>query len=94
MTRFITAKSCRLTELPDQTGVVLHLERKFYFTLNPTAVFVYKALRDDADARTGEALAARLADVFEVDLDTARADVIALLEALELEGIVEREPSA
>jgi len=90
MTRFVQAKSCRLTELPDETGVVLHLERKFYFTLNPTAVFLYRALTDDA-CRTEAALTARLVDEFDVDEQTAAGDVKDLLTELLAEGIVERE---
>ena len=83
--------SCRLTELPDETGVILHLDKKFYFTLNAAAVVVWKRLADravvDAD-KTAEALAAHLTTVFEVDEPTARADVDALLDELQREGLV------
>jgi hypothetical protein len=91
--RFRQAPSCRLTELPDETGVILHLERKFYFTLNQTAVFVFKAL-NDVEQQTPEALAKRLSEVFEVDEATAAADVMALLDELLSEGVVERGPES
>ena len=69
-----------LTELGDGTGVLLHLETKFYFTLNSTAVAVWKAL-EQAPA-TEAALAETLVREFEVELETAQRDVAELVREL------------
>lgn len=77
--------SCRLTGLPDGTGVVLHLDRRRYVTLNASAVVVWRRLADravfDGD-KTPSRLARHLTTVFAVDEDTARRKVEALLAEL------------
>jgi hypothetical protein len=78
------------TEIDDGSGVLLHLETKFYFTLNPTAVVVWKALRDGA-ADVG-AIAARLVAEFRVELDEARRDVAAVLDDLVADGLLVAPP--
>ena len=70
------------TELDDGTGVLLHLETKFYFTLNPTAVVVWKSLGEGASSA---AIADRLTATFRVERDVAERDVTAILEEM-LEG--------
>jgi Coenzyme PQQ synthesis protein D (PqqD) len=77
------------TEIDDGSGVLLHLDTKFYYTLNPTAVVVWKALRDGADAG---ALAARLVADFRVELDVARRDVAAVLDDLLADGLLVASP--
>jgi hypothetical protein len=78
-----------LTELEDQTGVVLHLDTKFYYTLNPTGVFVWKALAGRRPDTVLE-LARRVTEVFDVDVERAETDVRALLDELRVEGLVVR----
>jgi len=75
------------TEIDDGSGVLLHLDTKFYYTLNPTAVVVWKALRD-GDGPDAGALAARLVADFQVELDVARRDVAAVLEDLLADGLL------
>ena len=77
---------CVLTELPDGTGVVLHLDTRFYYTLNRAAVASWKAL--SAGPGTAEAIGAALAREFVVDDASAAADARALLEELRAEGLV------
>ena len=79
---------CLLTELDDGTGVVLNLETKFYFTLNSTAVAVWKELSQGA--RTRAELASSLAAAFEVEEVAAASDVELLVSELLAEGLVER----
>lgn len=81
---------CLLTPLPDGTGVVLHLDDKFYFTLNATAVFVWQRLHDGAHSEAS--LAAAVTARFVVDDAVARADVHALLFELVDNGLAAREP--
>jgi Transglutaminase-like superfamily/Coenzyme PQQ synthesis protein D (PqqD) len=76
-----------LTELQDGTGVLLHLQARFYFTLNATGVQVWKLLGDGA--QDAAELARRLAAAFPgTDPDQVRADVDALLADLTRESLV------
>jgi hypothetical protein len=75
------------TELDDGTGVLLHLDTKFYFTLNTTGVVVWKSLGEGAASEA--AIAERIAARFRVDHATAARDVSALLgEMLENELVL------
>jgi hypothetical protein len=75
------------TEIDDGTGVLLHLDTKFYYTLNATGVAVWKALGDRGGASVS-AIAGRLAAEFRVAEEQARADVDALLGELRADGLV------
>lgn len=75
------------TELDDGTGVLLHLDTKFYYTLNPTAVFVWKAL-SGAPARSTSAIAEELTRVFRVERDVAERDVIAIIAEMLADGLL------
>jgi hypothetical protein len=73
------------TELDDGTGVLLHLETKFYFTLNPAGVVVWKSLGEGASKA---AIADRLTAEFRVERDVAERDVTAILEEMLSGGLV------
>jgi hypothetical protein len=75
------------TELDDGTGVVLHLDTKFYYTLNATAVFVWKAL---ADARAGSiaAIAEELTRAFRVERAAAERDVAEIVAEMLADGLL------
>jgi len=73
------------TELDDGTGVLLHLETKFYFTLNPTAVLVWKSLGEGASRGV---IADKLTAAFRVERDVAERDVAAILEEMLSGGLV------
>jgi hypothetical protein len=76
------------TEIDDGSGVLLHLDTKFYFTLNPTGALVWKALAARS-ADSVEALGAMIAARFRVDAATAARDAEALLAELAEGGLVE-----
>jgi len=78
-----------LTELGDGSGVLLDMDTRFYFTLNPTAVHVWRLLTTD-DRWTLDRLVAATVANFEVDEDDARADIEALLETFVTEGVAKR----
>ena len=80
------------TEIDDGSGVLLHLETKFYYTLNPTAVVVWKALAD-AKLATVEAVAARLAAEFRVEPEEARRDLGGILDELLADGLALPRPA-
>lgn len=84
----VPSKDAVLTELHDGTGVLLHLETKFYFTLNRTGVLAWKLLGDDG-ARDAAELAVRLAAAFPAaDPAAVREDVEALVAELLREQLV------
>jgi hypothetical protein len=76
-----------LTELKDGTGVLLHLNTKFYFTLNRTGVLVWKLIAGGAHeaAAISAAIAAQYPDQ---DPGAVRQDVDALLAELRAEKLV------
>jgi hypothetical protein len=81
------------TEIDDGTGVLLHLDTKFYYTLNPTGVAVWKALGDRSAAPSIAAIAERLSAEFRVGVEEARRDVDALLVELRADGLVVDAPA-
>lgn len=85
--RYIASERALLTELGDGTGVLLDLDSKFYFTLNETAIFVWKQL-GNRSGLTRRELAARLSQHFDVDQGRALADLGPVLELLTSERLV------
>jgi hypothetical protein len=78
-----------LTELGDGSAVLLDLESKFYFTLNETAIVVWRRLAQrDAPAASREDLVAAVVAEFETDAQTADADLASLLDVLTRERLV------
>jgi hypothetical protein len=77
-----------LTELGDGTAVLLDLDSKFYFTLNDTAIFVWRFLSEANAPSTREQLVAALTAEFETDGATAQADLESLLDALCRERLI------
>ena len=71
--------------------MLLHLDTKFYYTLNATGVAVWKALRDRS-APTVAAIAEQLAAGFRVGPEQAQGDVDALLGDLLADGLVIAPP--
>jgi hypothetical protein len=80
-----------LTELGDGTGVLLDMDSKFYFTLNETAIYVWKQLSEQK-MLTRKQLAERVSDEFDVDAAQAVADLEAVLTLLTRERLVQSSP--
>ena len=79
-----------LTELPDGTGVLLHLQTGYYFTLNATGVRAWKLL--DAGFQNPAELASALSAQFpEIEPGLVRLDVEALLADLDRESLIFKE---
>jgi hypothetical protein len=77
---------CLLTELADGSGVLLHLETKFYYTLNASGVAVWKSVA--AGAGDTERAAQFIVDAYDVDPVTAQRDVAEVLDYMLGEGLV------
>ncbi len=73
MSEFLRSGRVRRTALADGSGVVLDVQSMDVYSLNETGMFLVEALSEGAP--DADALAARLASVFEVDPATARTDV-------------------
>lgn len=85
--KYVASERALLTELGDGTGVLLDLDSKFYFTLNETAIFVWKQLGDRGGLTRAE-LAERLSRHFDVDRARAASDLEPVLELLASERLV------
>ena len=92
--RFRASERALLTELGDGTAVLLDLESKFYFTLNETAVFVWRLLSArSSPAPSREQLVEALIAEFETDAAVAHADLTSLLDELSREHLVSVAPT-
>jgi hypothetical protein len=78
---------CLLTELEDGTGVLLHIETKYYFTLNETGVFLWKQLQ--RAPHSPRELAEALSTEFEVTVDEALLHVCELLEEMKANRLLQ-----
>jgi hypothetical protein len=80
------------TQIDDGSAVLLHLDTKFYYTLNRTGVVVWKALCE-GKAPSIEAIGEAIAAEFRVAPEAATRDVEALLDELVADGLATK-PSA
>lgn len=93
--RFRASERALLTELGDGTAVLLDLDSKFYFTLNETAVFVWRLLSArGAPAPSREQLVAAVIAEFETDVAAAQTDLQSLLDELSREHLVRLAPAS
>lgn len=77
-----------LTALPDGSGVLLDLDTKFYFTLNPSSVRLWKELVARGMA-TADELGAHLTSHYVVDREDAVRDAKAFLDELVQNGLAD-----
>lgn len=75
------------TDLDDGSSVLLHLETKYYFSLNETGTFLWRLL-DKEDGTTGENMAKDLCEAYDVAPDRARQDVSEFLTNLNEQGLI------
>ena len=77
-----------LTELPDRSGVVLHLDKRCYYPLSSSGVLLWRWF-DDGKVVDDDALSAFLVERFKISDDVARRDVQAFVDRLVSESILE-----
>jgi hypothetical protein len=70
------------TPLEDGTGVLLNVDTLFYFSLNRTAVALWKAI-EIKNSFTLDDLVPAICERFEVDGEAARGEIAAFVEKLE-----------
>jgi hypothetical protein len=85
---FQANRNVLFTEVDDGQAVLLHLETKFYYTLNKTGVVVWKTLSDVSATR--RRLAETLSERFIVDVDEAARDLEPVLDEMLSEGLILR----
>jgi uncharacterized protein YcbX len=77
-----------LTEIGDGQGVLLHLDTKFYYTLNAAGVTVWKKLHGASATR--QELAEELSKRFRVEAEVAARDLEPVLAEMLAEDLVAR----
>ena len=80
-------KAVAFTDLEDGSGVLLHLDNKFYYSLNMTGSFLWKLL-EEKEELSEESLLEAVVDNFEVELKEAKTDLDEFIEDLVKEGLI------
>ena len=75
------------TDLDGGSAVLLHLQTKFYFSLNETGSFLWKLFERDSGVDEGE-LNDELCKVFDVEPDRARDDISDFIKELSAQGLI------
>jgi len=75
------------TDLDDGSGVLLHLENKFYYSLNATGSFIWRLLEENEES-SEESLLESVIENFEVEEKEAKQDLEEFIEDLNKEGLI------
>jgi hypothetical protein len=81
-------KSVVFTDLDDGSGVLLHLESKFYYSLNLTGSFIWRLLEEKGELEENNICEA-VTDNFDINKEEAEQDVKEFLGELQKEGIIQ-----
>ena len=81
-------ESVIFTDLDDGSAVLLHLDSKFYYSLNETGSFMWQQIEKGNGALTVPKLVEGLCEQFDVEPEQARKDVNDFLDDLSREGLV------
>ena len=76
------------TDLDDGSAVLLHLDNKFYYSLNESGSFMWQLIDKSGGSMTIASLVEGLCENFDVSPDQARADAQDFIEDLAKEGLV------
>ena len=76
------------TDLEDGSGVLLDLDSKFYYSLNETGCFMWKAFEKKGDLDANK-LADILTKEYEIGVKEAEQDVEEFLSSLAKEGLIQ-----
>jgi hypothetical protein len=80
LSKLLSSDELTQTKLADETGVILDVDSLQVFSLNETGMFLVEAMREGAVTR--EELVARMVESFEVDEETAGADLDSFVSEL------------
>jgi Coenzyme PQQ synthesis protein D (PqqD) len=79
------------TKLDEGEVVLLHLESKTYYSLNPTGERIWRGLKEGLSLRQ---ISRRLQEEFDVDADRADRSVVDLVDELIEQNLVQPEPES
>ncbi len=83
--------SVLFTDLEDGTSVLLHLDSKFYYTLNDTGTLIWRALMEHEGASTGELARSLATTTFGVGEEVLRPDLDEMFQEMLAEQILLEE---
>jgi hypothetical protein len=76
------------TDLDDGSAILLHLDNKFYYSLNETGSLMWQLIEKSGGSMTMAAMVEALCEHFDVTPEQARADAKEFIEDLAKEGLV------
>jgi hypothetical protein len=86
----LSANSCVVfSELSDGEGVLLHMDSKLYYSLNPTGSFMWRILEKKEGTQPTH-LVDQLVDRYKISQDLAQADVQEFLRDLLSEQLIQK----
>jgi hypothetical protein len=80
LSRLLSSEAISQTRLADHTGVILDVDSLQVFSVNETGMCLVEALRDGVADHDG--LVKKLVGEFDIDEETAAADIDAFVEEL------------
>ncbi len=80
-------ESVVFTDLDDGSGVLLHLDNKFYYSLNESGCFMWQVIEEKEELKE-ESLIKELCENFEVEAEAAASDVKEFVDDLAKEGLI------
>lgn len=75
------------TDLDDGSAVLLHLESKYYYSLNDTGSFLWKLI-EKQEGTTEQEMINELCDAYDVDKTKAKQDVEEFVRDLSEQGLI------
>jgi hypothetical protein len=85
--RFRAKEDVVFTDLDDGSAVLLHLQTKYYFSLNETGSFLWKLLERENGTTEAE-LIEELCSAFDVERGKARSDIGDFIKDLKEQGLI------
>jgi hypothetical protein len=83
--------SVLFTDLEDGTSVLLHLDSKYYYTLNESGTIIWRALMEREGATAGELAQSLATTSFGVDEEVLRPDLDEMFQEMLSEQILLEE---
>ena len=83
--------SVLFTDLEDGTSVLLHLDSKFYYTLNETGTVIWRTLMEKEGAGSTELAQTLAASQFDVEENTLAEDIDTMFSEMVSEQILMEE---
>lgn len=83
--------SVLFTDLEDGTSVLLHLDSKYYYTLNETGTIIWRTLMENEGVATTEIARSLAANVFGADENVVLADIEEMFREMVSERILLEE---